>query len=283
MTEAYLRIADAGERRARRGRLSHPECHGRGHRAREDRHHRESPSTPSSTRPTRLSSWAPASPARSARHGGPTIQEECDKIGTCAVGQAVVTRAGKLKPSGSSMPSARSGREATTARRCSSPRPCSRPCAEAKTSARPRRPSGHLDRSLRVPAGDGGGDLGGRRALVRAQRRVRAAHRVLPAGRQDARGLPGRLEEGVIRGSMIFLGALVGLLGAVAAAPSTSRPGASSGGPQRRPGRARGREPSARRRSASRRYAGSRPRIPWAGPTGPSPRCAPRTPRRRRS
>ena len=29
--------------------------------------------------------------------GGPTIQEECDKIGTCAVGQAVVTRAGKLK------------------------------------------------------------------------------------------------------------------------------------------------------------------------------------------
>src|SRR4029453_2870967 len=31
------------------------------------------------------------------QHGGPTIQEECDKIGTCAVGQAVVTRAGKLK------------------------------------------------------------------------------------------------------------------------------------------------------------------------------------------
>jgi O-acetyl-ADP-ribose deacetylase len=29
--------------------------------------------------------------------GGPTIQEECDKIGTCAVGQAVVTRAGRLK------------------------------------------------------------------------------------------------------------------------------------------------------------------------------------------
>jgi O-acetyl-ADP-ribose deacetylase (regulator of RNase III) len=29
--------------------------------------------------------------------GGPTIQEECDKIGTCAVGQAVVTRAGKLR------------------------------------------------------------------------------------------------------------------------------------------------------------------------------------------
>jgi len=29
--------------------------------------------------------------------GGPAIQEECDKIGTCAVGQAVVTRAGKLK------------------------------------------------------------------------------------------------------------------------------------------------------------------------------------------
>jgi O-acetyl-ADP-ribose deacetylase (regulator of RNase III) len=29
-------------------------------------------------------------------HGGPTIQEECDRIGTCAVGQAVVTRAGKL-------------------------------------------------------------------------------------------------------------------------------------------------------------------------------------------
>jgi O-acetyl-ADP-ribose deacetylase (regulator of RNase III) len=29
-------------------------------------------------------------------HGGPTIQEECDQIGTCAVGQAVVTRAGKL-------------------------------------------------------------------------------------------------------------------------------------------------------------------------------------------
>ena len=31
------------------------------------------------------------------QHGGPSIQEECDKIGTCAVGQAVVTRAGKLK------------------------------------------------------------------------------------------------------------------------------------------------------------------------------------------
>ena len=28
--------------------------------------------------------------------GGPTIQEECDLIGTCAVGQAVVTKAGKL-------------------------------------------------------------------------------------------------------------------------------------------------------------------------------------------
>jgi O-acetyl-ADP-ribose deacetylase (regulator of RNase III) len=31
------------------------------------------------------------------QRGGPTIQEECDKIGTCAVGQAVVTRAGKLR------------------------------------------------------------------------------------------------------------------------------------------------------------------------------------------
>ena len=30
-------------------------------------------------------------------HGGPTIQEECDQIGTCAVGQAVVTKAGKLQ------------------------------------------------------------------------------------------------------------------------------------------------------------------------------------------
>ena len=30
------------------------------------------------------------------QHGGPTIQEECDQIGTCAVGQAVVTKAGKL-------------------------------------------------------------------------------------------------------------------------------------------------------------------------------------------
>src|SRR5262249_39720480 len=29
-------------------------------------------------------------------NGGPTIQEECDQIGTCAVGQAVVTKAGKL-------------------------------------------------------------------------------------------------------------------------------------------------------------------------------------------
>ena len=29
-------------------------------------------------------------------NGGPTIQEECDRIGTCAVGQAVVTPAGKL-------------------------------------------------------------------------------------------------------------------------------------------------------------------------------------------
>jgi O-acetyl-ADP-ribose deacetylase (regulator of RNase III) len=29
--------------------------------------------------------------------GGPTIQEECDLIGTCAVGQAVVTKAGKLR------------------------------------------------------------------------------------------------------------------------------------------------------------------------------------------
>src|SRR5215831_17813183 len=29
--------------------------------------------------------------------GGPTIQEECDLIGTCAVGQAVVTKGGKLR------------------------------------------------------------------------------------------------------------------------------------------------------------------------------------------
>lgn len=29
-------------------------------------------------------------------NGGPTIQQECDRIGTCAVGQAVVTPAGKL-------------------------------------------------------------------------------------------------------------------------------------------------------------------------------------------
>jgi O-acetyl-ADP-ribose deacetylase (regulator of RNase III) len=29
--------------------------------------------------------------------GGPTIQEECDRIGTCAVGQAVVTKGGKLQ------------------------------------------------------------------------------------------------------------------------------------------------------------------------------------------
>ena len=31
------------------------------------------------------------------QRGGPTIQEECDLIGTCAVGQAVVTKAGKLR------------------------------------------------------------------------------------------------------------------------------------------------------------------------------------------
>lgn len=31
------------------------------------------------------------------QRGGPAIQEECDKIGTCAVGQAVVTRGGKLR------------------------------------------------------------------------------------------------------------------------------------------------------------------------------------------
>ena len=31
------------------------------------------------------------------QRGGAMIQEECDKIGTCAVGQAVVTRAGNLK------------------------------------------------------------------------------------------------------------------------------------------------------------------------------------------
>ena len=30
------------------------------------------------------------------QRGGPTIQEECDRIGTCAVGQAVVTKGGKL-------------------------------------------------------------------------------------------------------------------------------------------------------------------------------------------
>lgn len=29
--------------------------------------------------------------------GGPSIQEECDRIGTCTVGQAVVTKAGKLR------------------------------------------------------------------------------------------------------------------------------------------------------------------------------------------
>jgi len=31
------------------------------------------------------------------QRGGPTIQEECDLIGTCAVGQAVVTKGGKLR------------------------------------------------------------------------------------------------------------------------------------------------------------------------------------------
>jgi O-acetyl-ADP-ribose deacetylase (regulator of RNase III) len=30
------------------------------------------------------------------QRGGPSIQEECDLIGTCAVGQAVVTKGGKL-------------------------------------------------------------------------------------------------------------------------------------------------------------------------------------------
>jgi O-acetyl-ADP-ribose deacetylase len=30
------------------------------------------------------------------QNGGPSIQEECDLIGTCAVGHAVVTKAGKL-------------------------------------------------------------------------------------------------------------------------------------------------------------------------------------------
>jgi O-acetyl-ADP-ribose deacetylase len=30
------------------------------------------------------------------QNGGSTIQDECDQIGTCAVGQAVVTKAGKL-------------------------------------------------------------------------------------------------------------------------------------------------------------------------------------------
>jgi O-acetyl-ADP-ribose deacetylase (regulator of RNase III) len=30
------------------------------------------------------------------QNGGPEIQEECDRIGTCAVGQAVVTKAGAL-------------------------------------------------------------------------------------------------------------------------------------------------------------------------------------------
>jgi O-acetyl-ADP-ribose deacetylase (regulator of RNase III) len=30
------------------------------------------------------------------QRGGPAIQEECDRIGTCAVGQAVVTKAGNL-------------------------------------------------------------------------------------------------------------------------------------------------------------------------------------------
>ena len=34
------------------------------------------------------------------QRGGPTIQEECDRIGPCAVGQAVVTRAGKLQAKG---------------------------------------------------------------------------------------------------------------------------------------------------------------------------------------
>jgi O-acetyl-ADP-ribose deacetylase len=31
------------------------------------------------------------------QRGGPAIQEECDRIGTCAVGQAVVTKGGKLR------------------------------------------------------------------------------------------------------------------------------------------------------------------------------------------
>jgi O-acetyl-ADP-ribose deacetylase (regulator of RNase III) len=31
------------------------------------------------------------------RHGGESIQEECDRIGTCPIGEAVVTGAGKLR------------------------------------------------------------------------------------------------------------------------------------------------------------------------------------------
>ena len=70
--------------------------------------------------------------------GGPTIQEECDKIGTCAVGQAVVTRAGKLKAKWviHAVGPGLEGRQLRR-RRCSWPRRCFRPSAGARTSARP--------------------------------------------------------------------------------------------------------------------------------------------------
>ena len=51
----------------------------------------------SSMPPTRTFSWGAASPAPSGPKGGPSIQEECNRIGPIGVGEAAVTGGGNLK------------------------------------------------------------------------------------------------------------------------------------------------------------------------------------------
>ena len=51
----------------------------------------------SSMPPTRTFSWGAASPGAVRTKGGPSIQEECNRIGPIGVGEAAVTGGGNLK------------------------------------------------------------------------------------------------------------------------------------------------------------------------------------------
>ena len=141
--------------------------------------------TRSSTRPTKRSSWAPAWRERSARTADPPIQEECDQIGTCAVGQAVVTKAGKL-PAKWIIHAVGPGLEGRDVRRRDAARlgRAPGPAPRRRHRGRVGRAAGDLDRRLRLPARVRRGDHDRRREVLRPDGRVRPADRLLPARRR---------------------------------------------------------------------------------------------------